>query len=404
MRTAGLRRLLTPEGWELLASLPPYDAAEADRLNLRLRAAGHDPELVAAALTQQRLRERARAKFGDFASRMLFTEEGLQQATRLVVAARHADRYRRAGCSRVADLGCGLGGEALALAALGIAVDGVELDETTAALATVNLMAFPDARVVHGDALSHDLEPYDGVFADPARRGPRGRVFDPEAWSPPLPRVFGLRERVPALGVKVAPGVGHHHLPGDAHAEWVSVGGDVVEAGVWFGPLTERPGRSALVIDAAGRGATLRCTDDVHSPARQLPPGPLRRYLHEPDGAVIRAGGVALLAEQLDAAPVSDAIAYLTGDQLAPTPFAEAFEVLDHLPFSTKRLAAHLAARGVGRLEIKKRGVDVDPDRLRGQLRLRGDEEAVVILTRLQGRHSAVIVRRVTGRPGTMVP
>lgn len=395
MGTAGLHRLLEPEGWALLAALPPYQAAEAQRLNAALRAAGHDAELVASVLTQQHLRARAREKFGEFADRMLFTEEGLQQATRLVVAARHADRYRRAGCTHVADLGCGLGGDALALAALGIAVDAVEQDGTTAALATVNLMAFPNARVVHGDALAHDLAAVDGVFADPARRTDHGRVFDPEAWSPPLHRLFALRDVVPALGVKVAPGIGYEHLPPDAHAQWVSVGGDVVEAGVWFGPLAESPGRSALVLDAAGRGAMLPCGDGVRAPARHVPAGPLGRFLHEPDGAVIRAGGVAALADDLGAAPVSDAIAYLTGSGPVTSPFAETFEVLDHLPYSVKRLSGYLAARGVGTLEIKKRGVDVVPDRLRHQLHLRGDNAAIVVLTRLQGRHSALIVRRV---------
>ncbi|HZL81557.1 MAG TPA: SAM-dependent methyltransferase [Demequina sp.] len=402
MGTESLRRLLEPEGWALLASLPPYEEAEAVRLNESLRAAGHDADLVATVLTQQHLRARARAKLGEFAANMLFTEKGLQQATRLVVAAHHANRYRQAGCTRVADLGCGLGADSIALAALGIAVDGVEQDETTAAFATINLMPFPNARVVNGDALSHDLSGYDGVFADPARRTERGRVFDPEDYSPPLPRLFELRTVVPALGVKVAPGIGYGHLPADTHAQWVSVGGDVVEAGLWFGPLARTPGRSALVIDAAGRSAALDCAARPDEPAERAPVGPLQRYLYEPDGAVIRAGGVATLARRLGATTVSESIAYLTGPSAVTSPFAEAFEVLDHLPYSVKRLSSYLAARGIGRLEIKKRGVDVVPDRLRAQLGLRGDSGATVVLTRLEGRHSAVIVRRMRPGAGTM--
>ncbi|MDO5494427.1 MAG: SAM-dependent methyltransferase, partial [bacterium] len=117
--TAGLRRLLTPEGQALLNSLPPYDPATALRLNKELRTT-HDPELVAAALTQQHLRQRAESKLGEFARTLLFTEAGLQQATRLQVAAQHARRYRDAGVTHVADLGCGLGIDSLALAALGL--------------------------------------------------------------------------------------------------------------------------------------------------------------------------------------------------------------------------------------------------------------------------------------------
>lgn len=396
-------RLLDPGVLALLASLPPYDPAEAGRLDARLRAEGLDGELVATLLTQLRLRTRAREKFGDFAATMLFTEDGLQQATRLAVAAHHANRYRAAGCRHVADLGSGIGADSLALAGLGIRVDAVEVDEETAALAMVNLMPFPNARVLHADALTLDLSPYDGLFADPARRGPTGRVLDPASWTPPLPAVLALRTRIPELGVKVAPGIRHDDLPGDAHAQWVSVDGDVVEAALWFGGLADAPGRSALVL-RHGRPALLATAATPDASPGVAPTGPLRRFLHEPDGAVIRAGGVATLAERLGATVVSDSIAYLTSDSGAPTPFAGTFEVLDHFPYSRKRLAAHLAARGVGRLEIKKRGVDVVPDRLRTQLRLRGDGEATVILTRLEGRHSAVIVRRTAGGQGTIDP
>src|SRR5690606_22081237 len=117
MRPEELRVLLSREGLQLLDELPPYEsAADVVAIVSRLRAAGHAPELVAAVLTQAKLRGRARAKFGAFAGRMLFTEAGLEQATRLSVAAQHAGRFARAGVARVADLGCGIGGDAMAFA------------------------------------------------------------------------------------------------------------------------------------------------------------------------------------------------------------------------------------------------------------------------------------------------
>jgi hypothetical protein len=74
---AGLSALMTPQGWRLLDALPPYDEAEVPALSERLRAGGLDPVLVAAALTQSRLRARGATKFGPFAERMLFTVDGL---------------------------------------------------------------------------------------------------------------------------------------------------------------------------------------------------------------------------------------------------------------------------------------------------------------------------------------
>nr|NLD40186.1 class I SAM-dependent methyltransferase [Actinomycetales bacterium] len=401
---AGLRRLLTSEGQALLSVLPPYDPAIAMRLNEELRKVA-DPELVAAALTQQHLRQRAEAKLGEFARTLLFTEAGLQQATRLEVAAQHARRYRDAGIERVYDLGCGLGIDSLALAALGLGVTAVEADEATAALATYNLRTFENARVIHGDALevaAGALGQGDGAYADPARRTSTGRTFDPAAYSPPLGMVLDLRERTPALGVKAAPGIGYEHLPEDVHAQWVSVGGSVVEAGLWFGPLAPGgPGRSALVIGPHGH-ADLAVTVDPRSPAAAAPvveEDVSEGYLVEPDGAVIRAGGVAALAALIGGRSVSEGIAYLAADEPHRGPFGESFEVLEAFPYSRARLSAWCRREGIGALEIKKRGVDVVPDQLRKALRLRGPNAATVILTRVRGRHHAIVARRVVPNP-----
>jgi hypothetical protein len=389
-----LSRLLSPDGWALLGALPPYDERLAMVLSDQLRKQGVDATLVAAALTQSRLRSRAREKFDDFADGMLFTPEGLEQATRLTVAARHAQRYAAAGCARVADLTCGLGGDAMAMAALGLGVLATDVDELTAALATVNLRHFPDAEVRHADGLTLDLaaEGVDGVFADPARRTSGGRRrHDPAAYSPPLGRVLEVRGKVPALGVKVGPAIPHDLVPDDAEAQWVSVDGDVVEAGLWFGPLApDGPGRGALVL--RGRDATT-----VRAPADGVPQpdvGPVGAYLHEPDGAVIRAGLVALVAAEVHGRLVDPTIAYVTSDTLVTSPVAQSYRVLDTMPFGVKRLRTALRERGVGRLTIKKRGTAVVPEQLRKQLDLRGDAEATVVLTRVAGAQTVLLVER----------
>ncbi|HLS00996.1 MAG TPA: class I SAM-dependent methyltransferase, partial [Beutenbergiaceae bacterium] len=205
MNDRGLELLLTERGWAFLNSLPAYDEANALTLSEALRKKGMDPDLVAAALTQSRLRAQATAKFGEFASHMLFTQEGLEQATRLEVAALHARRYAQSGFTRVADLGCGIGGDSLAFAALGLSVLAVEKDPMTATIAQTNLKPFPEARVIEDDAMTIDLDALEveAIFMDPARRTRRGtRVFDPAAYSPNLDAVLDLRHRYP-LGVKV---------------------------------------------------------------------------------------------------------------------------------------------------------------------------------------------------------
>ena len=276
--------LLNPEGWELLASLGPYREDEAFRLNASLRKAGHSPELVSAVLTQSRLRTKAEAKFGEFARQMIFTQAGLEQATRLTVAARHAQRFAEAGVQHVADLGCGLGADAMALASLDIQVTAVEMDETTAACATMNLIPFRNATVVHADATAVPLDGIDGVWLDPARRttstSGTKRLWDPEDFSPPLSFVESLAGAGLAVGVKMGPGMPHDSVPADCEAQWVSVGGDVTEVALWFNAV-RRPGirRAALLLGPAGRGGTHQRRGLRRRPGRPGGPGrglPLR--------------------------------------------------------------------------------------------------------------------------------
>ena len=391
MDASELRELLTPEALQLLDSLEPSgDVSDAVALVTRLRRQGHPPARVAAVLTQYRLRRRAVAKFGPFAERMLFTPDGLEQASRLRVAALHAGRFSAAGLDHVADLGCGIGGDAMALAALDLRVTAVERDEVTAAIAAYNLAPWRTARVVHGDALAQALDDIDGIWLDPARRDGVTRLTSPDDWSPSLDEALSLAAQRPS-GIKLAPGMPRELLPDGLEAQWVSVDGDVVELVLWSGSLA-RPGvgRAALVLRGDEPPAELRAagdSDDVEA-------GVLGGYLYEPDGAVIRARLIGDLARSLAGRMLDSTIAYITADRLEPTPFARAFRIVERFPLDEKVLARELAARGIGTLEIKKRGIDVDPAQLRPRLKLRGDAAAVLVLTRAAGARVALLAER----------
>ncbi len=395
MDAAELRELLTAESLTLLDSLEPSTTtADAVALVAGLRRQGHPPARVAAVLTQYRLRRKAEAKFGPFARRMLFTADGLEQASRLSVAAQHAGRFARAGLHRVADLGCGIGGDALALASLDLTVTAVERNEVTAALATYNLAPFPSARVVHGDALALPLDTIDGVWLDPARRSEAGRASSPDDWSPTLAQALAIGEQRPT-GIKLAPGMDRTLLPAGWEAQWISVDGEVVELVLWSGALARHDvGRAALVLRGGTAPAELRGADD----SADVTPGPLGDYVYEPDGAVIRARLIGDLARSMRGRMLDPTIAYVTTDTATPTPFARGFRVLERLPIDVARLTRALAARGIGVLEIKKRGVDIDPAHLRPKLKLRGEGQAVLILTRIAGERVALIAERADGR------
>ena len=381
--------LRTAEGRDLLDALPPYEEADAIGLAARLRA-DHDATLVAAALTQSRLRASAARRLGPLAYRLLWTPDSAEQASRTPVAQWRAARYAAAGIRRVLDLGAGAGSDALAFAAAGIDVVAVERDPVTAAVLEANAQVAGQGRVrvVLADAqdAAEDLvSGCDAVYADPARRSGGRRVFDPAAWSPPLGLVEALARKAGAGSAKVGPGIDHDAVPADTDAEWVSHTGDVVECSLWWGTLRTGAGRAATLIGPPVR--TLVGTDAGPPPVR--PPG---RFLHEPDGAAIRAGLVADVAADLDGWLLDPTIAYVSCDADDRSPWTTRYAITDVLPFSVKALRALLRDRDVGRVTIKKRGTAVTPEVLRPQLRLSGSGEATVVLTRIAGRPSALLV------------
>ncbi|WP_396668789.1 SAM-dependent methyltransferase [Microbacterium sp. R86528] len=395
MEIAELTALLTPEGLRLLDEVGEVSSSdEALRAVSQLRKAGHSPDLVSAVVSQAHLRVKAQAKFGEFASRMLFTRAGLEQATRLAIAGRHAARFRDAGMTRVADLGCGIGGDALGLAALGLRVDAVDMDEITAAVAAYNLAPFGDAVTVrHGSAESCDLKEVDAAWLDPARRTAGHSETSrtrPEDWSPSLDWVFDLATRLP-VGVKLGPGLDRTLIPDDVEAQWVSADGSTLELVLWSGALArEGVRRSALVMRGDSAHEMTSGADAEDEPAREL-----GAFVHEPDGAVIRARLIGDVARSLDAGMLDEHIAYLTSDAAVTSPFVQSFRVREVLPIKTKALNSALRTQNIGTLEIKKRGVDVDPAAFRRTLTLRGDASATLILARIGNKRVAILADRV---------
>jgi SAM-dependent methyltransferase len=381
---ATFERLLTDEGRALVAEVHERAGRESDlALGTRLRR-DHDVELVAAAVTQNHLRGLARTKLGDDAAGLFLTHDALQQATRGTVARLRAERLAAAGATAVLDLGCGIGSDLVAFARAGLRVRGVERDPVRAAMAQANLRALGlEGEVVCADAADVEPAPTEVVFLDPARRDDRGRVFDPEAMSPPWSVVAEhLRGRAV---VKTMPGIPHDLVPAGVEAQWVSDGGDLVEASLWGAglDLPARAPRRATALpgphDLAGDGAP----GDV---------GELGGWLHEPDDAVIRAGLVGAFAERVDGQLVDPRIAWVTTDVEVTHPLARSFRVVEELPYREKQLRAALVARDVGTLTVKKRGVDVVPEVLVKRLRLKGSRRATVVLTRVDDKAVALLV------------
>lgn len=378
-------RLLSPVGQGLLAEVRERAGVESDlALGTRLRKS-YDVELAAAAVTQNHLRGKARAKFGADAARMYFTHDALEQSTRAVVSDHRAVRLAGAGAEAVVDLGCGIGGDLIAFARAGMKVRGVELDPVRAAIAQANIDALGlEGVVTCQDATGVTIAEHEVAFVDPARRDGKGRIFDPTNCVPPWDFVTSLLSG--RAVAKTMPGIAHGLIPAGVEAEWISVDGNLVEACLWGAPFATVERRATLLPSAATLASSATEHDLVETPGA---------FLYEPDDAVIRSGLVTAVAADVDGWLIDPKIAWVSSASHVPTPFARAFRVIDELPFREKPLKAALVARDIGTLTIKKRGVDVVPETLIRRLKLKGSVTGTIVMTRVQNEGHAYLVEPI---------
>jgi hypothetical protein len=391
MQISTFRALLTPTGQNVLRAAVQISPRENDFLRHFSALQKHFPaDLARAALETAILCGEATRKFSH-PEGMYFTREALEQASPEEVSLYRSQRY--APFDRVADLGCSVGCDTLALA-MWADVIGVDLDPLRLAMARENGGGSEKRQGIRASFAQVDLTrplPFAALpssslalFFDPARRADHRRAFSVRDYSPPLSIVQSWLPRFPAIGVKISPGVDLAELADyDCEIEFISLRGELKEAALWFGPLktasrraTVLPGPYTLVKGARDQGSGI---------------GEPRAFLYEPDPAILRAGLVTDLAERLDAAQLDPDIAYLTSAKQTPTPFARVWAVEAWFPFQLKRLRAYLREHHVGQVTVKKRGSPITPEALIRDLRLSGDEERTVFLTHLRGEPIVIV-------------
>jgi len=436
---AQVTALLSAEGQELLARVAAARAAGEAPLALASRLRRDYPAgLVAAATAQDELRRAAAAKFSR-AGRMLFTRPGLEQASSETAARHRARRLGGASDGRVADLGCGIGGDLIALAA-GREVLAVDRDAVHLRMAAHNAGVYDVAagvRTCAADVRDVSLAGIGAVFADPARRlpgtaagsagpadraGPGGRAatrgigrartgragsgrLRPGDSEPPLAWCFALTSQVPAVAVKAAPGLPARIVPAGWETEFVADGRDLKEAVLWSPALATAPARATILPE----GHTLvpepgeqRWEGPWEGPgpepgqrpgkeprqdaADRVPVAPPGEFLFDPNPAVTRAGLVETLARRLGAWKIDPRIAFLSAGTAQSTPFARTLRVVESAPWNEKDFARRLRALGIGAADLRRRGLAGDVDQIHRRLKLAGPHRATVVLTRVNDK------------------
>jgi len=388
--------LLSPAGAELLHRLQGLVITPARALSLttELRTS-YPPEVIAAALTQQALRTTARDKFSR-ADQMLFTRPGLEQASSELTAEHSARRF--AGCHVIADLCCGIGGDLIALAAAARRVMAVDADLDTLRYAGHNAAVHDLASrvaLICADVRALRLPGRaTAAFIDPARRaaGRRLRAGDSE---PPLDWCFALAGTIPRVCIKAAPGLPHDVVPPGWEIEFVATGRALKEALLWS-PAFATTTRRATILPA---GATL-----VSSPGDPIGVGEPGEYLLDPNPAVTRSGLVQELGRELGARQLDEHTAFLSMDRCVGTPFARTLRVAESMPWHERQAARRLRELGIGAADIRRRGLAGEVEQIRRRLRLQGDRQATIVLTRRAGRPWGLICETVADQAADPAP
>jgi len=370
--------LMTPEGERVLQTAELMEGSYLTRLS-RLRKC-YSPAIASTALELIELRERARKKFS-LAHKMFFTREALEQSSSETISRYRAKRFPPESC--VLDLGCGIGGDTIGLASRCI-VTAVERDPIRLEMARRNVEVYGlshRVKFVCADVVDIKLDA-EAVFVDPSRRAGRKRVRNLSDVEPSVDFLHELTRQVTNTGIKLSPMFADEDLDSfGGEVEFISEKRECKEAVVWLGGFITTRRRATVLPDEAS----------ITSEGASVQVGMLSEFLYEPDPCVIRAHLVEELAQKIGAWKIDMHIAYLTSDHFVRTPLADTYRVVLHFPFSLKRVNSVLSSLQAGNVVVKKRGVAYDVRDIQRRLRTPGQEEYILVLTRISEKPWAII-------------
>lgn len=387
------------------AALDALPAAVSELVALDRLRKQFGVELARRVLEQRVLRPRAARKSPSGALHWL-TRKGLEQATHESVSRWRAARFAQRAAGRVAfDATCGLGADALALAAAGFRVVAGERDPDVAPFAAANVRrAQGSTLVIRADATRPPLQAADHVaLFDPDRRSDGERIADPESWSPPWSSLLAISAEFAGACIKLAPGFDRLRHAGEdpalAAASWsiVSHRGELVETTLWRGLLAPRAELEAVVIDARGDAHTFVA---VAGRADALDDDAARavRYVIEPDVALLQADVLGAFAREHGARALHADIGFLGADATIESPLARSFRVLGVVRADAKQVRALLREHDIGPVTVKKRGHPSPADVLAKQFAGSGSRHGLVIVARLERGHVAYLVEAAPPR------
>jgi hypothetical protein len=363
-------------------------ASPAELQHQKLLRAEFSEELVRAALAVHDARLRAAGRLPS-ADQLWLTRVGLEQSTAWPVALHKACRFE--GAAAVADLCCGIGIDAAALARHA-PVQAFDLCPAMSLRTEWNSQLLGATRTVTGVTADVTAKTWQGfvVHADPDRRAGRDRpVKRLEQYQPALDWMQQLTLSAAAGAIKISPAANFQQKFPGCEIELISLGGECREATVWFGEFAgSDPFRATLLpsgetISASPLSAWAPVVPQTNS------------LLLDPDPSIVRAGLIDVLAEQHSLQRLDPEEEYLTAAEVPCTGFTSAFRILAVLSANPRDLRKYLREHPAREYEILCRRIPTDAELLRRQLPPGDGPPLAIVICRIGGRARTVVASRI---------
>jgi len=377
-----LEFLASKEGSLLLEELSLLSWPE--RHKFLFKAGTEERSKVSSASAIIEAREKAEGKFSQ-AKKMFFTSLGLEQSSSEKISNHIASRFKENW--QVADLGCGIGGNLLALAKKTKKVVALDEDEITLTCAKLNAKVYELENEIEFLNLkaeefigSEKMKNIEAVFLDPARDREGKTKTRSILNSRPnllevLPEIFKTTKNV---AVKISPAFDWQEislLAEEPEIEVISENNTCKVAILWFGEL-KRTKRSLACFRNDGDYFFSSDKDylEVQSEIEEGQP----KFLFEPDKAFIKSGLSEEWAKKNNLKKIDLSARYLGSDKKIKGP-GRTLETIFLEEISLRDLKKELVKRKIERAEISAKTHFLKPDEIRKKLKLKEGGEFVII-------------------------
>ncbi len=294
---------------------------------------------------------------------MISDKDGIRFATPEPVAEYRAKRLQ---CKMIADISCGIGGQALYFAKYCDFVYAIEIDENKISYAKKNaeLMGISNIEFITGDALSTDviasLPALDVVFSDPARP-PTEKERNIANLSPPIPEVMkAYAEKTLNFAFEAPPQITPEKIAFDCEKEYMSLDGKLNRLNLYFGEL-KKADVSAIVLPGS---TIIRQDSEKINANRTEKPG---IYAYEPEECVTKAGLLDQLAisfkknADISIFEIDEKRILISSDvPLKSKLFKNSYNVLQVTEFNTTKINSYLKQNSFGKVIIR---AAIEPER-----------------------------------------